>query len=243
MKYSILLAATALCSLVQAAPLHINVPDLIDGNGRSVLNTAAGDQSFGASANSAFVVAEDFTVGDGGWRVASIDFFGYQTGAAGFTFTTATWSVVSGALNVGTVVASGTTAVLDGGTVGHRVLDTDLGATNRAIKRIHTDMADFDLAEGNYWLTWSLAGTSSSGPFVPPSVNAAGNAQQRPSSGTTFNPFVMTGSNRAVALPFTINGSTAATVAEPSSAALVLLAGAGLRAGQRRQRRQVQAVA
>lgn len=242
MKYALTLTALAFAGLAQAAPLHINVPDLIDANGRSVLSTANGDQTFGASANSSFVVAEDFNVGAGGWRVASIDFFGYQTGAAGFSFTTATWSVVSGALNGGVVVASGTTAVLNGGRVGFRVLDTDLNATNRAIQRIHTDMADFDLDAGDYWLTWSLAGTSASGPFVPPSATAAGNAQQRPTAGS-FSQFLMGGSGRAVELPFTINGPTVATVPEPSSAALVLLAGAGMLAGLRRQRRHCRSAA
>jgi hypothetical protein len=245
MKYALTLTALAFSGLAQAAPLYMNAPNFIDGSGKSVLNSAAGDGTFGFGAQTASnnTVAEDFSVGAAGWRVASIDFFGYQTAASGFTFTTATWSILSGSLNEGMVVAGGTTAVSDGGRVGFRVLDTSLANTDRAIQRIHTDMADFDLAAGNYWLTWSLVGTSSSGPWVPPSVDAAGNAQQRSAaSGNVFQQVFMGSSNRAVSLPFTINGPAVAAVPEPSSAALVLLAG-GLLIGARRQRRQIAAVA
>jgi len=217
------------------AQLYLNGP-VVNGSGLSVLSLPATTFGFGAQTTAANAVADDFTVTGAGWNVSSLDFFGYQTGSTSFTFQAATWSIVSGTIN-GSVVASGTTAVTNGGRVGYRVTDTTLADTQRGIYRANADIADLVLGAGHYWLTWSLTGSLASGPWQPPTSDArTGNAMQSVASG----PFVTleeAGSGLSVELPFAINGSTVTTaVPEPSTYALMLLGGLAV-AGVARRRK------
>ena len=147
------------------------------------------------------------------------DFFSYQTGATSFTFTSAEWSIVSGDVNAGTVVASGTTGVTDGGLMGYRVTPTTLDNTQRPIFRVNADVVDFALGAGTYWLRWSLAGSQAAGPWVPQTSDAlAGNAQQAIGNGA-FAAMIDSGNGSTPTLPFAINGTP---VPEPESIATLL---------------------
>lgn len=234
MKHLVALGLVALLGSAQAATLYNNGP-VVDGSGLSVLNSPATTFGFGAQTTSSNAVADDFVVTGAGWSVESLTFYAYQTGSASFTFTNATWSVVSGDINTGTVVASGTTAVTSGGRVGYRVQSISLGDTNRGIYAAVADVPDFSLGAGTYWLRWSLTGTLASGPWQPPTSDAAiGNAAQS-LTGAPFATLVEAGSGLGVTLPFTISG-VAAAVPEPGTLAL-WLAGAVAVVGVSRRRR------
>ena len=239
-RLSIVATATVLSLAAlsaQAVTLYNNGP-VVNGSGLSVLTTPATTFGFGAQTASNNAVADDFTVAAGQtWNVESISFYGYQTGSTSFTFQNATWSVVSGDVNTGTVVASGSTAVTSGGRVGYRVTSTTLTDTTRGIYNAVADVSDFSLGAGTYWLRWSLTGSLASGPWQPPTSDAAtGNAAQS-TSGGAFATLAEAGSGLSVSLPFTLSGTVTA-VPEPSSVAM-MLAGVAALAGVARRRRPV----
>lgn len=210
MKKTILAACLLACfGPSQAVELFNNGPVVSGTPPLSVIR--AGGTLFGAGAQSNIpnLVADDFAVTGAPWNVERLAFFSYQTGAASaFTFTGVTWSIVSGDVNTGTVVASGTAVpVIDGGIVGFRVTATTLGDTNRAIFRVEVDVPDFVLPPGSYWMRWGLTGSLASGPWVPPTADGVvGNAQQSLAS-AAFAPVVDAGDTLGVALPFAIDGT------------------------------------
>ncbi|MFG6446678.1 PEP-CTERM sorting domain-containing protein [Roseateles sp. BYS180W] len=212
--------AAACVGAAQADTLYNNGP-VVEASGLSIMRTPSTVFGFGAQASSTNKVADDFMVSGTGWTVQSIDFYAYQTNAAAFPFTSVTWSILSGAsLASAAVVVSGTTAASNGGRVGYRVSETTLTNTQRAIYRVGVDIPDVNLAAGSYWLTWSLAGsTSLTGPWQPPTADGVvGNAMQS-IGGAAFVGLVDTGTGAGVELPFTLNG--VAAVPEPSTLALL----------------------
>jgi hypothetical protein len=239
MKRTILLiAAAAVCNIASADQLFNNGP-VVNSAGRSVI--AAGETTFGLSASGAIRVADDFTVTAGErWNLTSIDFFSYQTGATGFTFGNANWSIVSGDVN-GDVVASGTTAVTNGGLAGYRVTATTTTNTTRPIFTLNADITDTQLNEGHYWLRWNLTGSLASGPWVAmTSDNRAGNAAQSITSGGAFSTYLESASHKTHELPFALNGNVVTAVPEPETWAM-MLGGLGALAMVARRRKNKQA--
>jgi hypothetical protein len=231
------MAAGLLASVVsaQAATIYSNGP-VVPAGGVSVIDP--GSTTYGLGVNSAAGVrlAEDFTIGAGqSWTIQSINFFSYQTGATTFPLTSATWSIMSGDVNTGTVMASGTTALTNDGQVGFRVSATTLTDTSRRIWSANADVTDFTLASGSYWLRWSLTGsTSFTGPWAPPtSDGATGNAMQDNNTGT-FIPATDATTGVSFTLPFVLNGVVTA-VPEPTEVSM-LVAGLGLLALVRRRK-------
>jgi len=201
----------------------------------SVIRTGGTLLGAGAQASIPNIVADDFSVTGPGWNVESLTFYGYQSFAgSAFTFTGATWSIVSGDVTTGTVVASGTASVTNGGLVGYRVSPTTLTNTDRAIFAVQADVADFTLAPGNYWLRWGLTGSLASGPWQPPTADGAvGNAAQSLAN-AAFATLVDAGDGLGVELPFTIQGSV---VPEPATYAMLLAGAAAVLTLTRRRQR------
>ena len=223
----------AACS-AQAVELYNNGTIITASPNLSVLASPNTTLGYSSIATSSISLADDFKVTGAGWNVESLSFFAYQTSAVGFTFTNASWSLVAGTdVNTGTVVASGTTAVTSGGITAYRVTSTTLTSTARAVYRINVDIPDVTLAAGSYWVTWALAGTSASGPFVPPTIATSGNGSQNTGSG--YFTVSDTGSLVSSELPFAINGTVVA-VPEPSSLALLLAGGLTIGGAVRRRR-------
>lgn len=192
-----------------AVELFSNGPAVAGNPPISVLRAGGTMLGVGMQASQSNRVADDFTVVGGPWNVERLVFFSYQSFAgSAFTFTTATWSIVSGDVNNGTVVAFGSAVpVTNGGLAGYRVTPTTLTNTDRAIFRIEVDVPDFVLPAGSYWLRWSLAGSLASGPFAPPTADGVvGNAVQSP-AGAAFASAVDGGDGLGLALPFVIDGS------------------------------------
>ena len=235
MKHLVALGLLAAFGSAQAVVLFSNGP-VVDGSGLSILNSPT-DTTLGVGSNANSTLADNFTVVGPAWSVQSLDFFGYQTNAVGFTFTSVTWSLRSGTdVNTAAVLASGTTPVTSGGLAGYRVTSTTLTSTTRAIWGMNADIPDIVLPAGNYFVTWALAGTAVSGPFVPPVVGSVGtgNALQSLSAGA-FATLQMGASLVPFDVPFVVQGSV---VPEPSTIALMLVGGMAV-VGAARRRRQV----
>ena len=236
MKKLIALALLAGFGSAHAVDLFNNGAAVAGSPALSVIRT--GGSLFGAGAQGAIPnsVADNFSVGGPGWNVQSLSFFAYQSFAAStFTFTNATWSVISGDVNIGTVVASGTTALTNGGLQGYRVTPTTLTNTDRAIFRLDANVTDFTLTAGNYWLRWGMTGTATSGPWQPPTAaGTVGNAQQSLAA-AAYATVVDAGDGFGVEFPFIIQGTV---VPEPSTYALLLAGGLAVVALARRRRTQ-----
>jgi hypothetical protein len=238
MKHLVVVGLLAAVGSAEAVVLFNNGPVALGGP-PPISVIRAGGTLFGAGqqANIPNLVGDNFSVGGLGWDVQSLTFYGYQSFAAqAFTFTSATWSIVSGDVNTGTVVASGTGAsVTNGGLAGFRVTPTTLTNTDRAIFAVNVDIPDVTLAPGSYWLRWGLTGTLASGPWQPPTADGVvGNAVQSLQN-AAFVPVLDAGDQLGVELPFTING--VAVVPEPGTYAMMLAGLAALASVARRRAR------
>src|SRR5699024_368054 len=71
----------------------------------------------------------------------------------------------------------------------YRVLDTDQNNTDRLLQRLTVNTNGLTLDSGTYWISYTLEGSGSSGPWSPPIVvwhkTTTGNALQSSDSGST----------------------------------------------------------
>ncbi|MFZ2487499.1 MAG: proprotein convertase P-domain-containing protein, partial [Anaerolineae bacterium] len=132
-----------------------------------------GTFGFGHAVSSGFRVADDFTVPAGGWNVATVTFFAYQTGST----TTSTMNAVNLRIWDGVPGQPGSTVVFGDTTTNrlasstwsndYRVLQSALTGNTRPIM---ADVVTVNtiLPAGTYWLDWQTGGTLASGPWAPP---------------------------------------------------------------------------
>lgn len=236
MKKLLALGLVAAACSAHAVTLFNNGP-VVDGSGLSILASGI-DSTLGAGSNASATLADNFSIAGASWNVESLDFYGYQTGSVGFTFTGVTWSILSGTdVNTASLVASGTLSpVTNGGLVGYRVTSTTTTNTTRPIFRVSVDIPDIVLSAGSYFVTWALAGSGASGPFVPPVLGSLGTGNALQSlSGGSFVTLADGLSGSTFDVPFTINGSVVA-VPEPATGMLLLLGTLGVIGAARRRR-------
>src|SRR5690606_12205982 len=157
-------------------------------------------------------MADDFTVGAGGWDVETITFYGYQTGSStASSFTGVNYRIWDGPPDQpgSTVIYGDTTTnrmLETSWTNAYRVSETTVDTT-RPIMSIVAE-GGFQLAEGTYWLDWQLDGDLTSGPWQPP-ITIIG--QTTTGNGLQFfegvwQTFLDSGTNTPQGSPFTIQG-------------------------------------
>ncbi len=184
-------AGLGLAASASADLLHDNGPWVTGiGDGNAGANTSSIEQptynSFGYNANNAaaapgpFRVADDFTVGGGGWNLTNMTLYAYQTGST-------TAPSINGAVvaiydtdpSLGGLPVQGdtTTNRINAGTTVwtgvYRVTTTTLTGTTRPVMSVDIDMNWVpDLAPGHYWVAVGLTGSLASGPWVVPTTPA-----------------------------------------------------------------------
>lgn len=179
------------------------------------------DTSFGATCNtSGFRVADRFTVPIGEvWRIAEASVFAYQTqpapgGDTTSTLTGARLRVWNGAPD------DAASNVLFGNLTTNRQTATSFSGVwrvgagmpmnlQRPIFRSRMGGLGLTLGAGEYWLEYSLLGSSVSGPFCPPSstVSVDNRSLSFDVAGNQWLPIVDGGSQRPLQLPFELEGS------------------------------------
>lgn len=219
--------------LVNGPGTHTGVP----GAHRSFLEGAESTFGAGAQGTSAGtpvnnVVADDFTVGVGGFIVQKIRFYAYQTGATAPSITAAHFAIGAAPTTTLTNVSATTSWFNIGGLGVYRTTGTDFVGTTRRIQLVEIDIVDTFLAAGSYWLSWKMDGTLSSGPWQPlnPGSMSAGitgvadNAMQSINGGA-FAALTNGTATNATDLPFTLVGQA---VPEPATMAVLGLGAAAL---------------
>lgn len=244
MKKLAILSLAAIGASANAVLLFNNGPVTNGvGNGFNGANTSSilsGGSNYGPSAAGAANtrVADNFTT-NGDWIVNEVRLYAYQTNATSFVFNRARVSINtndSGAPSATQVASIDTSSITNGGLVGYRVLETNLTASNRAIYEIRITGLNWNLTNAtNYWLVFSIWGTSTS-VFTPPVADVSnGNAKQSLNNGA-WNQIVdatriQNNLPGNLDLPFQVYG----IVPEPGT---MIALGAGLAALAARRRRK-----
>jgi subtilisin-like proprotein convertase family protein len=128
---------------------------------------------FTASTATVFRISDDFAVpGPSGWDVATITFFGYQTGSTTTcTFNDARVQIWDGPPNAGGSIIYGDLTTNRFASCAfsniYRDTETTVGNNQRPIMAV-TATIGTSLPPGDYWVDFQLGGTLASGPFIPP---------------------------------------------------------------------------
>lgn len=183
-----------------------------------------------------FIMADDFTVGAGGWNVTSVTNFLYMTGSTGTAGATGSVNGTTVEIHannggaVGSLLFSGTFQ----SAVYTNIYRTAPAANDdtRQVQKVVSTFANVHLDPGTYWLTIEATGTGASGPWAPP-LTAAGqlkpsgstNSQQFDPSVPGWVPGIDNGSGEAQDVPFWIDGQP---VPEPATMMALGLGAAAL---------------
>lgn len=206
------------------------------GSDMSNLETNETTFGFGSQIVNNNSMADDFTVGAGGWTITGLRFYAYQTGETTPTINAVNFAIDSDLTNLTLAPASSVSATF---TNIYRAVAGDFTSTNRRIQQVDVTGLNINLAAGTYWLKWSLGGTGASGPWtphIPGSLATYGNNGQQSIGGGAFAAiFSDTGAVPPVLgadLPFQIYGQA---VPEPATMSLLAVAAAGIAARRRKK--------
>lgn len=194
-----------------------------------------GQGTFGFTASPAFRLADDFTVGAGGWLVDSIRVYAYQTGSLVPNITAGNLEIRAGGATPGAVLFTGTYNVASNTfTTVYRETATST-LSNRQVQQGDFSFASVSLAPGSYWLAYDFT-TAAGTPFVPNLTNpgvvqppGSNNAMQLNVSTSTWAGITNGGAPQDLA--FSISGTV---VPEPATMAVL---GIGALALLRRRRK------
>ena len=192
---------------------------------------------YGHQFSAGFRIADDFTVGAGGWHIDAVIFYAYQTGGGiPSTITSVNMNIWDGRPGDGgeVVVGTGTMASTSWSGI-YRATDADPLGNSRAIMA-QVVTVNVDLAPGTYWFDWQSDGSASSGPWAPPvtfdGAGGSGNGLQSLDNGGTWNPVIDSGTGAwPDDFPFIVDGRVI-----PGPAGLMLFAVGGLVATRRRRK-------
>jgi hypothetical protein len=160
-------------------------------------------------------IADDFTVPDPGWDIATITFFAYQTGSStSSTITAVNLQIWDGPPNAGGTVVWGNpfdnvlaTTVWSGI---YRVSESTTGQSADRPIMANTVTVGTTLPPGTYWLDWQSDGSLTSGPWAPPiTINGqatTGNAIQFIGDDGLWQDALDSGSITQQGFPFIIDG-------------------------------------
>lgn len=200
---------------------HTNGGDLSQLENTPVVENIFG---YGAQTTANNVMADDFTVGSGGWIVNKLTFWAYQTGATAPSITNVSWAI--GAAPTTTLTNTAVTATF---TNVYRVTSTDFSGTTRRLQKVEVTGLNINLSAGVHFLSFNFAGTLASGPWAPPlpTSNAVfgQNARQAIGNGAFNQVFVDAGATTGADLAFQIHGTE---VPEPATMAVLGLGAAAL---------------
>lgn len=229
------ISSTAFGQLWSQNDLANNVGVGPAGGDMSNLETNENTFGYGNQIVNGNLIADDFTVGAGGWNITSLRFYTYQTGATAPSITGVNFAIDSDLTNVTLTPAA---TITNTWTNVYRAVAGDFTSTNRRIQQVDVTGLNINLAAGTYWLKWSLSGTVASGPWqphIPGSLATYGNNGQQSLAGGPFAA-VFSDSGAAVPsigadMPFEIYGDA---VPEPATMTLLALGAAGIVARRRK---------
>ncbi len=206
--------ANATNALVYDNGPHFNMPGTPNV---SLLETIAlGMNSLGSgaqkSANNS--MADDFTLAEE-YDITSIDVYAYQTGATPPSVNAIYLRIWEGdPSGSGTVVWGDLTTNIMSAAVFenvYRASETAPTDTSRAIQKVTANTTGLTLDAGTYWVEYTFAGTSSSGPWVPPisilGQATTGNALQFQGAANAWFPVEDSGTFTPQGLPFQVYGT------------------------------------
>jgi MYXO-CTERM domain-containing protein len=233
-------SAQAGSTLWDNGPIVTNPGGGFGGADASLVQSQLGMTSLGGNVNvGSFRRADNFTVGAGGWRLDSIQVFGYFTG--GDTTTSPIenlfvriWDANPGA--GGTVVAGDmTTNILASSdwTGAYRASTNSPLGNTRPIWDAVGSLGGLVLAEGEYWVEVGMSsslGTMWMPPVSIPDQSSTGDALTYTVSSDSWGPWLDGGAGTPLGMPFVLTGSVV-----PAPGAMALLGLGGLAASRRRR--------
>jgi hypothetical protein len=177
------------------------------------------------------IMADDFTVGAGGFTVTGISVFGYTTGATAPSITAVGWAIGAAPSTTLTTSAVPSAWWSSGGQAVYRTTFSDTTSSNRRIQVGTVTGLNIFLAAGTHFLSFQAAGVNFTPP-LPTSLATHGMNAQQSIAGGAFAPAV-NGPGGADAA-FIIHGQA---VPEPGSMIALGLGAAALAARRRRNKK------